>query len=335
MAGSFYHEIDIPGIHLPGNIFLAPLAGYTDMSFRGICRDYGADMTYTEMVSIEGIFYNSGKTRKLFQKSSQEPIRAVQVFASKPDHIPAAAAALAEEEPLLIDINCGCPVPKVVKTGAGAALMKEPKKIGDIVLTLKTALEDLNHPIPITVKLRSGLDAASINYLECAHEAVKAGASLICLHPRTRTQGYSGKADWAHIKTLKAEVPVPVFGSGDLFTPEDALHMLEMTGCDGVMIARGSIGNPYIFTQIKELLTLGTVRTNPGPREMIGAAITHLNLARQETGSDSLPGFMKKHLLAYTKGLSRSAVLRFAIAETTSYTHLMDILELYIQRVNL
>ncbi|TFG59734.1 MAG: tRNA-dihydrouridine synthase family protein, partial [Spirochaetales bacterium] len=238
-VSSLYHSLDLPGIRMPGNIFLAPLAGYTDRSFRLSCSEFGADLTYTEMVSALGIYHNSRKTVALFEKSPEEPFKAVQIFAPGPEFLADITPALLAQSPALIDINCGCPVPKVVKTGAGAALMKEPKKIGAMVKALKDAVSILGSTVQVTVKLRSGLDANSINFLECAREAAEAGASMLCLHPRTRSQGYGGSAEWAHLALLKEAVPVPVFGSGDLFTAQDVERMLRETGCDGVMVARG------------------------------------------------------------------------------------------------
>ncbi|MFQ3620624.1 MAG: tRNA dihydrouridine synthase DusB [Spirochaetales bacterium] len=316
-ATSLYHPIHIGGIKIRGNVFLAPMAGYTDVAFRTLAVRQGADCTYTELVSAEGLLRESKSTTSLLSRSIEELFWGIQIFTSSP-----AAAAQAVEKvqhlyPTFIDLNCGCPVPKVVRTGAGAALLKDPSLIYSIVHAMK------EHSLfPITVKIRSGWDGNSINYLETAEAAQMGGASLICLHPRTKAQGYGGISNWEHLARLKQRISLPVFGSGDLFTPVDAKRMLEQTGCDGVMIARGAIGNPFIFQQVKALLT-GSPLPAISPVERIDLALQHLELAVATLGEKVACQELRKHFCFYIKGLSGSAIFRRRIvqAETKQEYH--------------
>ncbi|MDR1249132.1 MAG: tRNA-dihydrouridine synthase, partial [Treponema sp.] len=203
----------------------------------------------------------------------------------------------------------GCPVPKIVKTGAGSALMKSPETLGRIVEAVVKASREALGDAPVTVKLRSGWDAASQNYRDCGRIAVEAGAALVCLHPRTRTQGYSGKSDWTQIADLSSRLPVPVAGSGDLFSPEDAGKMLRETGCAAVMFARGALGNPFIFAAAKALLQ-GESRQDPSPQEKLETAFRQLNLLAQDQGERNACREMRKQFCAYTRGINGSAALR-------------------------
>src|SRR6056297_3628009 len=252
MENSLYHSIQLPGLTLPGNLLLAPLAGYTDKAFREVARSYGADFCYTEMVSAEAIARGNQKTIDLMERGEQEDLLGIQIFLAEADQGERALPGILKCSPSLIDINCGCPVPKVVKTGAGAALMQDPDKIYTLVRRLSSATK-----LPITVKIRSGWDESSINFEEAGRAAVEGGASMIGIHARTRLQGYSGSSRWEHIARLTELLPVPVIGSGDLFSPESAEAMLQQTGCAGVMFARGAIGNPLIFQQTRHLLLTG------------------------------------------------------------------------------
>ena len=318
MYSSLYHPVTIGAVRIPGNVFLAPMAGYTDVAFRTIATREGADCTYTELISAEGILRNSKNTYPLLARSKEETYWGVQLFTSSPY---AAAKAvekiLAMTTPTLIDLNCGCPVPKVVHHGGGAALLKDPSLIYMIVKTMTESTS-----IPITVKLRSGWDAQSLNYLETADAAVLGGASLVCLHPRTRAQGYGGKSDWSHLAQLKSVLPIPVFGSGDLFTPQDVVRMLETTRCDGVMIARGAVGNPFIFAQVKALLR-GISPPPISPRKRLAVALEHLELAVSTWGEPIACREMRKHFCSYVKGIAGSAAFRNKIvhAETREEYH--------------
>jgi nifR3 family TIM-barrel protein len=208
-----------------------------------------------------------------------------------------------------VDINCGCPVPKVVKTGAGSALMRSPEKLGRVVEAVVRASKEALGGVPVTVKLRSGWDAASLNYRDCGRAAVESGAALVGLHPRTRTQGYAGKSDWSHIADLVSRLGVPVAGSGDLFSPEDAERMLQETRCAAVMFARGALGNPFIFSAAKALLS-GSVWQAPTPEERLETAFRQLSLLARDRGEVHACREMRKQFCAYTKGVSGGAALR-------------------------
>jgi len=233
-----------------------------------------------------------------------------------------------------VDINAGCPVPKVVKTGAGSALMREPLRLGRVVETVVRSAGEHLHGIPVTVKLRSGWDSSLINYAECARIAVEAGAAMISLHPRTRSQGYGGKSNWSHIADLAARLPVPVTGSGDLYTPEDALHMLAETKCAAVMFARGAMGNPFIFTQTKSFLTTGTW-TPPEQAERMRIALRHLKMLAEDLGEKRACLEMRKQFCAYTKGsaglpgINRGAALREKIVRASTIAEYRELLDLF------
>ena len=237
-----YHPVKIGSVELNGNLFLAPVAGYSDRSFRSICVEQGASFTYTEMVSAEALVRGNWKTEELMSRAENEKSYSVQIFGGEEDVMYEAAKIVMEKSSCeVIDINCGCPVPKIVKTNAGSALTRDPDRLGKIVAAVKRATEGKR---PVTVKIRSGWDAQTITWKEAALAALENGADAITMHPRTKTQGYEGFSDWNKLKELVQLVDgkVPVFGSGDLFKPEDAKRMLEETGCDGVMIARGAEG---------------------------------------------------------------------------------------------
>ena len=309
---SLYRPVKIGSLQIPGNIFLAPLAGFTDAAFRSLCVDQGADLSYTEMLSAEGFIRNNPKTTLLLDRAENERFFGVQIFSGSPYSAAKAVRDIEAAGPSLIDLNCGCPVPKVVRTGAGSELLKNPRLIYDLVKAMRE-----NTSLPVTVKIRSGWDAGSINYRETADAAARAGASMVCLHARTRSQGYTGTADRSQIQDLKSFLPIPVFGSGDLFTPEDAGEMLRDTGCDGVMMARGAIGNPFIFRETRELLTTGRY-TPPDPESRLRAGLIHLERSIGIKGEKAACREMRKHFSAYVKGLPGSARFRglIVLAET-------------------
>ena len=294
--------VNIGSLRLDGNLFLAPVAGYTNRAFRSICVELGADFSYTELASSEAIARNGSATLGLIRRADNEKRYGIQLFGSNPEIIYAAVLRLAAFEPSLVDINCGCPVAKVIKTGAGSALMKYPSLIGRIVeAAVKASREGLGD-VPVTVKMRSGWDAKSINYRECAAAAVEAGAAMICLHARTRAQGYSGTSDWSHIADLVSVLPVPVAGSGDLFSPEDAEKMLRETGCAAVMFARGAIGNPFIFKLTRDYIGGGNWE-EPSYKERFDAGFRQLDLLAADIGEKLACREMRKVFAAYTKGL--------------------------------
>jgi nifR3 family TIM-barrel protein len=318
-----YHPVTIGSLELPGNLFLAPVAGYTDRAFRSICAEAGADLAFTELVSAEALtrrpeLYGlpglssaakSGSPPKadsvcLVRRGPAEKRYGVQLFGAQPDTLGRACALLKALEPDLVDLNAGCPVPKVVKSGAGSALMRDPARLGRAVEAMVRSSRESLGDVPVTVKIRAGWDAASRNYAECARIAVEAGAAMVSLHPRTRTQGYGGTSDWSLIADMAGRLSVPVCGSGDLYTPEDARRMLEETGCTAVMFARGAMGNPFIFTLTKALL--GVPGTVPAPEDLgtarLQAGLRHLEMLAEDLGEHRACLEMRRQFCAYTKG---------------------------------
>jgi len=281
------------------------MAGYSDAAFRSICLEWGADLCYTEMVSAEGVVRNNVKTLELLQRADNERIFAVQIFASEPRTAARAVQKLTLYQPDLYDLNCGCSVAKVLKSGSGAALLRTPEKIGAIVKAIRGETDS-----PVTVKLRSGWDQSSINYLYCAQAAEQGGAAMVCLHPRTRSQGFSGCARLSELKELKARCSVPVIGSGDLFSPADALRVFRESGCDGLMFARGALGNPFIFKATKELLNGEDPGTAPAGPWRLQTALQQLEAAVAFKGEARACKEMRKHFCYYSKGIPGGAELR-------------------------
>lgn len=292
-------------LRLPGNLFLAPVAGYTDRAFRSGCVEWGADLCYTEMVSAEALTRESAKTMELMARAENERTYAIQLFGSDPGRMARAAAVAAELGPDLIDVNAGCPVPKVTKAGSGSALMRNPPLVREIVsaMTAETS-------VPVTVKFRLGWDASSVNYLSFAEECLKGGASALCLHARTKAQGYSGKADWAAIAELKGAFPeAVVFASGDVSGPEDAERVFAETSCDGVMLARGALGNPFVFTAIKKLLRQGKA-WSPTASERADTLMRHLDRAVAAWGEPLACMEFRKHFCEYARSIPGVAAIR-------------------------
>ncbi|MBQ9238510.1 MAG: tRNA dihydrouridine synthase DusB [Treponema sp.] len=308
---TLFHPVTIGQLALSGNIFLAPVAGYTDRAFRALCIEQGAAFTYTELVSAEALVRGARNTDALLRAAPTEKKYAVQIFGGKPDTLARAVPLVLEKTHCAcIDINCGCPVPKVVKTGAGAALTRDADALFHAVRATVIAADGR---VPITVKIRSGWDAAHITWHNAAAAALSAGAAAITMHPRTRAQGYEGKADWSQLQKLVAFAAgrVPVFGSGDVFSPEDAARMISETGCDGVMFARGAMGNPFIFRQTKDFLETGKYRA-PSTAERFAAAMQELNLLIADYGELRACREMRKRFCAYTKGMNGGAAFRAA-----------------------
>jgi nifR3 family TIM-barrel protein len=322
-ATPLYRPVKIGGLELAGNLFLAPVAGFFDRRFRSICVGEGANFTFTELVSAESLIRfrpdlepeAPGPVNTLLRRADNEESYAVQLFGADPARVEAAAALLGPWRPAVLDINAGCPVPKVVKTGAGAALMRNPANLGRVLEAAIRASRRFLGDIPVTLKIRSGWDSLSLNYRECARTAAEAGAAMVSLHPRTRAQNYGGRSDWTRIADLVSRLPVPVTGSGDLFTPEDAERMLRETGCAAVMFARGAMGNPFIFRETRSLLTGGSYTPLP-PEERIKAGFRHLEGLVRDLGEPGACREMRKHFCAYTRGgagrpsLPGSAALR-------------------------
>jgi len=304
-----YHPVKLGGLELPGNLFLAPVAGYSDAAFRSVCFGLGADLCYTEMVSSEALVRGHAKTPTLMDRAENETRYAIQLFGSRPETLAAAARIAAARRPSLIDLNCGCPVPKIVRAGGGSALMKKPELIRDIVAAMVCAL-GAEGP-PVTAKIRSGWDEGSVNYCEAADAAVEGGAAAVTLHARTRAQQYSGEADWSQIADLVSRLPVPVFGSGDAFRPADAARMVSETGCAGVMIARGAMGDPFVFRRARAAM-LGRPDEPPSTAERVEAARRHLELSVRFLGERTACVEFRKQFCSYTKGTLGGAELRTA-----------------------
>ena len=302
---NLFHPVSIGSLKLDGNLFLAPMAGYTDKIFRSICLSHGANLAYTEMVSSEGISRGSEKTIMLMERGDGEDNLAVQLFMQNANVAKRSIEGVLAYKPALIDINAGCPVPKVVKTGAGSSLLKEPSTIKEIV---KTLVQNTN--IPVTVKIRTGWDLDSINYLDTAQAAFDGGASAVCMHARTRSQLYMPYANWTLLKDLKKHFPEKtIIGSGDLFCAQDGINMLEETGIDAIMYARGAIGNPFIFEMTKAQIQRKAI-PEPSIEDKKNAIMQHLNGLVNFLGENAACREMRKHVYAYLKGIPNSAKVR-------------------------
>ncbi len=316
----------IGGIELKSNIFLAPMAGITDRVFRGICRDMGAGMVYSEMVSAKGLYYNDKKTASLMDIKGQSPC-AVQIFGSDPDIMAEIIPKVMKFSPDIIDINMGCPAPKIVNNGDGSALMKTPELMGRIIRAVADA-----SPVPVTVKFRKGWETD--NSLLCAHILEENGAAAVAVHGRTRKEFYGGKADWNVIKRIKAELKIPVIGNGDLFSAHDAARMLEYTGCDGVMIARGAQGNPWIFKQTDELMNSGEISAYPTAAEKLQTALMHTRLLVDSKGENRGIKEARKHIAWYIKGMRGAAEIKSHIFRISDYATIENTLSEYIDKIS-
>ncbi len=291
---------------LKNNILLAPMAGITDLPFRLIMRRFGVGLAFTEMVSANGLIRAGRRTRALLASTPEDRPLGIQLFGDSPEVL-AEAARRVEEDGDLLDLNLGCPVKKVVRSGAGSALLRDPGQVARIVAAVRRATSR-----PLTVKLRSGWDQQTVNFLEIARIAVAEGADAVALHPRTRSQVFSGRADWDQIARLKKAVPVPVIGSGDIFQAADAMKMLEQTGCDAVMIGRGAYGNPWLIADILALQT-GQKPAAPAVLDRLEVFRNHLDLFVGHFGPQKALLDLRKHLSWYSRGLPGAAGLRARI----------------------
>ncbi len=320
----------IGNIITENNVFLAPLAGVTDVVYRDICSDMGCGLLYTEMVSAKGLFYNSKNTMELLEVSKKvEERTAVQIFGNDPFIMAEASKFLIENYKFpFIDINMGCPATKIVKNGEGSALMLNPQLASEIVRTIK---KEVN--IPVTVKFRKGYDKNNINAVEFAKALEEAGADSITIHGRTREQMYEGKADWDIIKKVKENVNIPVTGNGDIFTPEDAVRMVELTNCDAVMVARGVMGNPWLIDQIIRAFD-GKKIIYPTSEEKIHMCMTHYEKAMEKYEEYKAIREMRKNAAWYIKGLSNCTNIKEKINQANSYEEVRQIFYEYKKYLN-
>ncbi|MGE4284743.1 MAG: tRNA dihydrouridine synthase DusB [Clostridia bacterium] len=309
--------MQIGDIKLQNNVFLAPMAGITDLPFRLLCKEQGCGLVYTEMVSAKGLYYQDKKTEVLLQIDDREKPVAVQIFGSDPEIMARIANDAAATGATIIDINMGCPTPKITKNGEGCALMKNPQLVGQIIKAVSNVVS-----LPVTVKIRKGWDEETVNAVEIAVIAEENGAKAVTVHGRTREQFYSGKADWDIIKRVKESVNIPVIGNGDISGPEDAKRMLMHTGCDGVMIGRGAQGNPWIFRRIIHYLDTGELLSEPTPEEKVEKAIENVQLLVKYKGEHIGMREARKHVAWYIKGLKNSAKIREAVNRINSFTEM-------------
>ncbi len=313
--------LKIGNLVLQGNVILAPMAGVTDLPFRILCREYGASFACTEMVSAKAIVYHNKRTEELMETGAGDEPLAVQLFGSDPD-IMAEAACMVEENFAVIDVNMGCPVPKIVKNGEGSCLMTRPELAARILRAMVKSCGK-----PVTVKFRKGFREDSVNAVEFARMAEDAGVAALTIHGRTREQYYSGKADWNIIKKVKDAVSIPVFGNGDVFSPEDGRRMLEETGVDGIALARGVKGNPWLLKQIIHYLSTGELLPPPCLEERKAVMRRHMKLMEDHKGAYIATLEMRKHLSWYTAGLPGSSRLRDELNHAATLEELRQIID--------
>ena len=318
--------MEIGNLKLENPYILAPMAGVTDLPFRLLCKEQGAGLLCMEMISAKALQYKNKNTKVLLAIPPQEYPVSLQLFGSDPKIISEQAKRIEDLPFQILDINMGCPVPKVVKNGEGSALMKNPKLVFEIVSQLVKAIEK-----PVTVKIRKGFDDDHINAVEIAKIAEEAGASAVAVHGRTREQYYSGEADWDIIRAVKAAVQIPVIGNGDVTSAEKAAEMRKITGCDGVMIGRGVQGNPWIFRELAEYDRTGTIPPRPTQEEIRNMMLRHARMQLEFKGEYLGIREMRKHVAWYVKGMKGAAKFRAQINQVESYEELEELLKMLIK----
>lgn len=320
--------VKIGNIEIYGKVVLAPMAGICNSAFRKIIKEQGAALIYAEMVSDKAIFYKNNKTKEMLLMEEVERPIAQQIFGSDVSTFVEAAKYIEKEmKPDIIDINMGCPVPKVaVKSQAGSALLKNPDKIKEIVAAVVNSVS-----CPVTVKIRSGWDKKSINAVEVAKICEEAGASAICIHPRTRSEGYSGHSDWSIIKQVKEAVKIPVIGNGDIKTVYDAKQMLDETGCDLIMIGRGVLGNPWLVSDINEYLNKGTLPKRKSAKEKVDMCLKHIDYLSKIKPEKLVCLEMRSHIAWYLKGLKNSNLVKEKVYQATKVYDIINILKKFVE----
>ena len=315
-------KLKIGSVELPNPVILAPMAGVSDLPFRLLCREQGAGLVCMEMVSAKAIAYHNRNTERLMEINDREHPVSLQLFGSEPD-LMAEIAAQIEDKPFdILDINMGCPVPKIVGNGEGSALMKNPKLIEEIITKVSRAIQK-----PLTVKFRKGFDDDHVNAVEIAKIAEASGAAAVAVHGRTREQFYSGTADWEIIRQVKEAVSIPVIGNGDVDSPEKAKALLDATGCDGVMIGRAARGNPWLFRRVVEYLENGKILDKPSKEEVKAMMLRHARMQVECKGDYTGIREMRKHISWYTTGLPGSAKLRGRINSVESLAEMKELLQ--------
>jgi tRNA-dihydrouridine synthase B len=323
----------ISNINFENNVFLAPMAGITDIAFRGLCKELGCGLLYSEMVSAKGLYYGSDNTEALMKISQNEKPVAIQIFGNDPKIMASACEIFNSRDDIcIVDVNMGCPVHKIVKNGEGSALMNNPKLAAQIIKEMKKVSTK-----PVTVKFRKGFDSNSVNAVEFAKYMEDAGIDAIAVHGRTREQMYEGVADWDIIKSVKENVKVPVIGNGDVFCARDAVRIKEITNCDAIMVARGARGNPWIFREVIQAIN-GEVVTYPTSMEKIDMCIRHLDLAVKYYEEIKAVREMRKHTAWYIKGLSGCSEIKNKINTKNSYNEVKQVLldyKEYLKNINI
>ena len=302
-------------------IVLAPMAGITDLPFRLLCKEEGADIVITEMISAKGMFYGNKNSLPLLMTKEEEAPAGVQLFGSEPDIIAGQAAKMKDYGFAFIDLNFGCPVPKIVNNHEGSSLMKTPERIGEIVYAIRQQTD-----LPVTIKIRAGFSPDNINAPEVAKIAEEAGASAVAVHARTREQYYSGTADWSVIKAVKDAVKIPVIGNGDVTCGADVIRMKEETGCDSVMVGRAAKGNPWVFAEIKHFLETGETLARPAVEEIVDTMLRQVKMMIEQKSEYIGIREMRKHVAWYTQGMYDSARLRAKINEVETLVELEKLL---------
>jgi len=315
----------IKSLQLENRVILAPMAGITSLPYRRVMKSFGASLVFSEMISANGLIRDGHKTRLLLVSHPEEFPLGIQLFGDDPKVL-ATAVEMVMAESSLIDINMGCPVKKVVRSGAGSALLQDPRRVSQIIKAIRKI-----YPGPLTLKIRSGWDEQSLNFLEIGRIAEAEGADAITIHPRPRSQGFSGQARWEQIAALKSTLNIPVFGSGDIFTAEDGFLMLKKTSCDAIMIGRGGYGNPWLISQILALLA-GKEVIYPSPMEKFAVATQHLQLHREQFGDKKTLLEMRKHLCWYARGLAGASNFRSNLQKIETIDQALELTEQFFSR---